>query len=139
MVIVQKVTSLAFSLHDGIARKETELTNNQKRYAVKVCPTPLEYFSYVLQFPTIMAGPAFFYNDYMEFIKGEHLLYQTREVSHQINFVRNLQIVITGTTKQQNENCYQGSIAYCTCFEKSLSINYLCTYFYNISTAISAG
>lgn len=80
MVIVQKVTSLAFNIHDGLARKENELTQNQKYYAVKVLPSPLEYFSFVLQFPTIMAGPAFFYNDYIAFIKGEHLL-ETSNVS----------------------------------------------------------
>lgn len=80
MVIVQKVTSLAFNIHDGIARNETELTEGQKQYAVKVCPTPLEYFSYMLQFPTIMAGPVLFYNDYVAFIKGEHLVYETANV-----------------------------------------------------------
>lgn len=81
MVIVQKVTSLAFNIHDGIARKENELVKSQKYYSVKVYPTPLEYFSYVLQFPTIMAGPVLFYNDYMEFIKGEQLVYETGNVS----------------------------------------------------------
>lgn len=80
MVIVQKVTSLAFNIHDGIARNETELTKGQKEYAVKVYPTPLEYFSYVLQFPTIMAGPVLFYNDYMAFIKGESLIYESSTV-----------------------------------------------------------
>lgn len=77
MVIVQKVTSLAFNIHDGVARKESELTKSQQYYAVTVLPTPLEYFSYVLQFPTIMAGPVLFYNDYMAFIKGENLVYDT--------------------------------------------------------------
>lgn len=81
MVIVQKVTSLAFNIHDGVTRKETELTKGQKQYAVRVFPTPLEYFSYMLQFPTIMAGPVLFYNDYMAFIKGEHLVYDTVAVS----------------------------------------------------------
>ncbi|XP_039300216.1 LOW QUALITY PROTEIN: lysophospholipid acyltransferase 2 [Nilaparvata lugens] len=70
MVITQKVTSLAFSLHDGLTRKEEEMTTNQKHYAVRNFPTALEYFSYVLHFHTIMAGPALFYKDYIDFIHG---------------------------------------------------------------------
>lgn len=81
MVITQKVTSLAFSIHDGLARKESELTKGQRQYAVRALPTPLEYFSYVLQFQTIMAGPVLFYNDYMAFIKGENLVYDPSSVS----------------------------------------------------------
>ncbi|XP_017772737.1 PREDICTED: lysophospholipid acyltransferase 1 [Nicrophorus vespilloides] len=72
MVVTQKVTSLAFCIHDGICRKESELTKNQLVYAVKNIPTPLEYFSYVLQFPTLMAGPALFYKDYIDFIDGKN-------------------------------------------------------------------
>jgi lysophospholipid acyltransferase 1/2 len=35
MVITQKVTSLAFSLHDGLARREDELSADQKYYVVR--------------------------------------------------------------------------------------------------------
>jgi lysophospholipid acyltransferase 1/2 len=35
MVITQKVTSLAFSLHDGLARHEDELTADQKYHVVR--------------------------------------------------------------------------------------------------------
>jgi lysophospholipid acyltransferase 1/2 len=35
MVITQKVTSLAFSLHDGLARREDELTADQKYHVVR--------------------------------------------------------------------------------------------------------
>jgi len=35
MVITQKVTSLAFSLHDGLARPEDELTKDQKYHVVR--------------------------------------------------------------------------------------------------------
>lgn len=86
MVVTQKVTSLAFNIHDGIARDESELTTGQKQYAVKALPTPLEYFSYVLQFPTIMAGPVLFYNDYAAFIKGENLVFEASNVSHCVRY-----------------------------------------------------
>lgn len=71
MVITQKVSSLAFSLHDGLTKKEDEMTNSQKLYAVYKTPTLMEYFSYMLLFPSLMAGPVIFYNDYMEFIEGK--------------------------------------------------------------------
>lgn len=74
MIITQKVTSLAFSIHDGISRAESELSKTQKLYAVKKIPSALEYFSYTLQFPTLMAGPALFYKDYIDFIDGKSLL-----------------------------------------------------------------
>ncbi|KAF5297472.1 hypothetical protein FQR65_LT10008 [Abscondita terminalis] len=77
MVITQKVTSLAFNLHDGLARLDSELSKNRKLYAVYKLPSPLEYFSYSLAFPALMAGPVLFYKDYMDFIDGKHLLQNT--------------------------------------------------------------
>lgn len=72
MVVTQKVTSLAFSIHDGLCRKDSEMTKNQRHYAVRRIPTTLEYFSFVLQFPSLMAGPAMFYKDYIDFIDGNN-------------------------------------------------------------------
>ncbi|KAJ8946051.1 hypothetical protein NQ318_005529 [Aromia moschata] len=72
MVITQKVSSLAFSLHDGLSKKDDELTTNQKIYAVYKTPSFLEYFSYMLMFPSLMAGPVVFYNDYIDFIEGNN-------------------------------------------------------------------
>lgn len=71
MVMTQKVTSLAFNLHDGLTTSEKELPPTRRKFAVTSLPTPLEYFSYVLTFPSIMAGPMLFYNEYMEFIYGK--------------------------------------------------------------------
>lgn len=73
MVITQKVTSFAFSLHDGLTRREEDMTPMQKRHAIKRRPTALEFFSFSLLFPSIMAGPAIFYNNYIEFIEGRNL------------------------------------------------------------------
>ncbi|KAJ8981426.1 hypothetical protein NQ317_015628 [Molorchus minor] len=70
MVITQKVTSLAFSLHDGLSKKEEDLTKLQKEHVIYKMPSSLEYFSYMLMFPSIMAGPIIFYKDYIEFIQG---------------------------------------------------------------------
>nr|CAD7578419.1 unnamed protein product [Timema californicum] len=74
MVITQKVTSLAFSLHDGLTRQEDELTANQKYHVVKKMPTLLEYFSFMFHFQALMCGPVVFYRDYMDFIDGTNFL-----------------------------------------------------------------
>lgn len=82
MVITQKVTSLAFSIHDGLSRKDTELSKGQKKYAVYTLPSALEYFSFALTFPALMAGPALFYQDYMDFINGNNLIQKASSVSN---------------------------------------------------------
>lgn len=77
MVITQKVTLLTFSIHDGIARNENELTKSQQFHAIRTLPTALEFFSYVLHFQGLMAGPLVFYKDYIEFIEGKNFLKHT--------------------------------------------------------------
>lgn len=72
MVITQKVTSLAYSVHDGLTRKDEDLTPMQRHQAVQKMPTTLEYFSYVFHFQALMAGPVIFYRDYIDFIHGRN-------------------------------------------------------------------
>ncbi len=74
MIITQKVTTLAFSIHDGVSRDESELTKSQEYHAVRKLPSALEYFAYTLHFQGLMAGPLVFYRDYIEFIEGSHIL-----------------------------------------------------------------
>lgn len=74
MIITQKVTLLTFSIHDGFARDEADLTKSQKFHAVRKLPTALEYFSYVLHFQGLMCGPMVVYKDYIEFIDGTNIL-----------------------------------------------------------------
>lgn len=72
MVITQKVTKLAFELHDGLARDDKELSLSQKRLAVRRIPSLLEYVSYNLNFMGILAGPLSSFNDYISFIEGRN-------------------------------------------------------------------
>ncbi|KAH8253943.1 hypothetical protein KR032_007830 [Drosophila birchii] len=74
MIITQKVTSLAFSIHDGFVRRDEDLTKAQQYHAIRKMPTALEYFSYVWHFPSILAGPLVFYKDYIDFVEGYNLL-----------------------------------------------------------------
>ncbi|GAB0086775.1 lysophospholipid acyltransferase 1 [Sergentomyia squamirostris] len=81
MIITQKVTSLAFSIHDGFTREHKELTKSQQYHAVRKLPSALEFFSYALHFQGVLAGPIVFYRDYMEFIEGYHILKHAKAAS----------------------------------------------------------
>ncbi|PSN35390.1 Membrane-bound O-acyltransferase domain-containing protein 2 [Blattella germanica] len=85
MVITQKVTSLAFHLHDGLTRPEEELTADQKYHVVRKMPTALEYFSYMFHFQGLMCGPIIFYRDYIDFIHGHSFLKHASSSSAQID------------------------------------------------------
>uniref|UniRef100_A0A5F8GUE0 Membrane bound O-acyltransferase domain containing 2 n=1 Tax=Monodelphis domestica TaxID=13616 RepID=A0A5F8GUE0_MONDO len=70
MIITQKITSLAYEIHDGMFRKEEELTPSQRGLAVRRMPSLLEYLSYNCNFMGILAGPLCSYKDYITFIEG---------------------------------------------------------------------
>ncbi|XP_074656763.1 lysophospholipid acyltransferase 6-like isoform X2 [Tubulanus polymorphus] len=69
MVMVQRVTSFSFSVHDGTIPDE-KLSAVQKQRAVRTFPSVLTYYSYLMFFQAIMCGPFVFYDDYMGFIHG---------------------------------------------------------------------
>ncbi|KAF4087654.1 hypothetical protein AMELA_G00073170 [Ameiurus melas] len=73
MMMVQKITTLAFQLHDGKCHKQEELTAEQRRLAVITRPSLLEYLSYTLNFMSILVGPCSNYGDYTEFIEGHNV------------------------------------------------------------------
>lgn len=80
MVITQKITSMVFEIHDGLTKREAQLSPSQKYLAIRRMPSLLEYLSYNCNFMGILAGPTCSYNDYKAFIEGTN--YQPR---HQDN------------------------------------------------------
>ncbi|VDL73122.1 unnamed protein product [Nippostrongylus brasiliensis] len=74
MVAVQKITTLAFSLHDGKVKKVEELSELQKKEAITKVPSLLEYMSFIFNFQTALTGPVNFYSDYVAFIDGAHVV-----------------------------------------------------------------
>jgi lysophospholipid acyltransferase 1/2 len=70
MIQTQKLTSLAFALHDGKFKDQSTLTPDQKEQAVRKLPSMLQYMSFMFYFHGIMVGPLAFYNDYISFIDG---------------------------------------------------------------------
>ncbi|CAL4068063.1 unnamed protein product, partial [Meganyctiphanes norvegica] len=72
MIIVQKVTALAYSLHDGLTKKEEDLTPLQKEMVIRQTPSFLEFLAYTMNFHSLNAGPFFMFADYQDFIQGTH-------------------------------------------------------------------
>ncbi|KAK1173396.1 lysophospholipid acyltransferase 1-like isoform X1 [Acipenser oxyrinchus oxyrinchus] len=85
MIITQKITTVAFQVHDGLCKKDEELTSEQQRLAVKARPTLLEYLSYNLNFLSILAGPCSNYKDYIAFIEGRHIAMKPLERNRKPN------------------------------------------------------
>ncbi|XP_064597349.1 lysophospholipid acyltransferase 6-like [Liolophura sinensis] len=70
MIMTQKLTSMAFSLSDGMLDDNTKLTEDQRNQAIRKLPGLLEFFSFLFCFHGIMCGPLCFYRDYIAFIEG---------------------------------------------------------------------
>jgi lysophospholipid acyltransferase len=67
MVMVMKLTAFCWNVQDG-RLPDSELSEFQKEHAVRTMPSILDYAGYVLFFPSFMAGPAFDYCDYSQYI-----------------------------------------------------------------------
>jgi len=72
MVMVQRVSGLAFSIHDGMACDEKKLTPFRRKYITLKKPTVIEYYGYLFQFQSILAGPNILFRDYVQFIDGSN-------------------------------------------------------------------
>lgn len=70
MVLVMKLSSFCWNVYDGRLKPEN-LSDHQKIKAIKPenFPSALDYAGFVLFFPSLMAGPAFDYNDYRSWIE----------------------------------------------------------------------
>ncbi|XP_040020282.2 lysophospholipid acyltransferase 1 [Gasterosteus aculeatus] len=73
MIVTQKITTLAFQLHDGMCKKSEQLTSGQKPLAITVRPSLLEYLSYNLNFLSVFVGPCSNFKEYIDFIEGRHI------------------------------------------------------------------
>lgn len=69
MLLVLKVTGLAFSYHDS-RRPRSQLTADQLDQMVVEKPSLLEFLSYIFYFHGMMCGPPCTYADYKRFIEG---------------------------------------------------------------------
>ncbi|CAG8071904.1 unnamed protein product [Penicillium olsonii] len=67
MVLVMKLTSFCWNVHDGRLAQE-KLSDPQKYSAITKFPAIVDYLGYVMFFPSLFAGPSFEYVDYRRWI-----------------------------------------------------------------------
>lgn len=73
MMVTQKLTILAFQLHDGMCKELEKLKPEQKLLAIKQKPSLVAYLSYNLNFLSVLVGPCSDFKDYVDFIEGRHI------------------------------------------------------------------
>uniref|UniRef100_A0A1A7ZVM8 Membrane bound O-acyltransferase domain containing 1 n=2 Tax=Nothobranchius furzeri TaxID=105023 RepID=A0A1A7ZVM8_NOTFU len=73
MIVTQKITTLAFQLHDGTCKKSEQLASDQRLLAITARPSLIEYLSYNLNFLSVLVGPCSNYKDHIDFIEGRHI------------------------------------------------------------------
>ncbi|PFX28212.1 Membrane-bound O-acyltransferase domain-containing protein 2 [Stylophora pistillata] len=73
MVLVQRITYVAFSVHDGLGRDDSKLTEEQRKCRLQKVPSLLEYFSYLFHYSTILVGPVCTFRDFSDFIDGSDI------------------------------------------------------------------
>ncbi|XP_068736427.1 lysophospholipid acyltransferase 6-like [Montipora capricornis] len=73
MIFVQRISYVAFSVHDGSARDESSLSHEQRKEKLRKVPSLLEYFSYLFHYSTILAGPLCTFKEFNDFIDGSDI------------------------------------------------------------------
>nr|CDS24819.1 o acyltransferase membrane bound domain [Echinococcus granulosus] len=114
MVLVQRLTLLTANLLDGHemvseSKRESDnkkgsvhsnghpskdliiprLTPIRKEYAVLKVPTPVEFFSYCINFQTVLAGPPLAFKDYKVYIEGTEVDDKHLTVEQRAKFIKN--------------------------------------------------
>lgn len=84
MVMVQRVSGLAFSIHDGLACDKDKLTPYRKKYITLKKPTVIEYYGYLFQFQSILAGPNILFKDYVQFIDGSNFKTEDKVIHYSL-------------------------------------------------------
>lgn len=72
MVMVQKITWVAFSLYDGKVQSDSKLTQEQRSQKISSPPSLFHYLSYHFNFHSFLAGPTCTYNEYCNFVDGSN-------------------------------------------------------------------
>uniref|UniRef100_A0A3B5MKJ5 Membrane bound O-acyltransferase domain containing 1 n=1 Tax=Xiphophorus couchianus TaxID=32473 RepID=A0A3B5MKJ5_9TELE len=88
MIVTQKITMLAFHLHDGKTSEYIHKnTNRSSTNAGQTCfkPSLIEYLSYNLNFLSVLVGPCSNYKDYIDFIEGKHISWRLKQHSGTCN------------------------------------------------------
>lgn len=79
MILTEKLSSLAWSVHDGFARKEEDLNDLQQHMVVREYPSPLKFFSFIFCPQNLLVGPVTYYADYCAFIEGKPFMLKIKD------------------------------------------------------------
>ncbi|SCU84159.1 LAMI_0C06480g1_1 [Lachancea mirantina] len=71
MVLVMKLTSFAWSYHDGTSRDQAALSDYQKAHAIRSHPSFLHFMAYAFFYPSLLTGPSFDYADFQSWLNCE--------------------------------------------------------------------
>ncbi|SCU90586.1 LADA_0F05116g1_1 [Lachancea dasiensis] len=71
MVLVMKLTAFAWSYHDGVDRKDSELSDYQRARAIKKHPSLLSFLAYAFFYPSLFTGPSFDFADFESWLNCE--------------------------------------------------------------------
>ena len=71
MMVLCKLSSMAFSFEDGEKDDKDFINTHQREYKIKNCPSLLEVFSYVYFYPTSIIGPFLEFKDFINWINFE--------------------------------------------------------------------
>ncbi|CCI43023.1 unnamed protein product [Albugo candida] len=71
MLLTMKLTSLAFNYSDGKqsqkgAKSHDKALASRQQFAIRQLPTPIQFYGYVYNFTTFLAGPAFEFREYLD-------------------------------------------------------------------------
>ncbi|PAA84855.1 hypothetical protein BOX15_Mlig029102g2 [Macrostomum lignano] len=78
MISTQKLTALAFSLHDYSRKDRDRLPEENQRLMVEKKPTLLQLASFVFFFHGVVVGPISFYSEYIHFMEEQPLNFKAR-------------------------------------------------------------
>ena len=71
MIMMQRVTYVAFSYHDG-GKREKDLNDDQRINKIVQKPSIVEYLSYVFSFYSVLTGPSATYMEHNNMITGQN-------------------------------------------------------------------
>jgi lysophospholipid acyltransferase 1/2 len=72
MIMIQKLTYVGFSLHDGMGGNSKPLNKDQEKQKLTSVPSVLEYMSYCFNFHSVLAGPSVTMREHLDFMDGSN-------------------------------------------------------------------
>ncbi|KAK4696325.1 hypothetical protein P7C70_g8396, partial [Phenoliferia sp. Uapishka_3] len=107
MVLVMKLISFAWSAYDG-QRPDAELDPTQRASKIDNVPGLIPFLGYAFYFPSILAGPAFTFKAYQNFVTRSLF---AKEMTHKDNkVIKEKTIIPPGRRRKAAKRCLTGVV-----------------------------